>query len=443
MILDKKDDVRFLPVFIGATAGVMLEVIATLVDETVVGNLFTDDAFAAVNLIEPYTILEVFIAYLASVAGAALIVRAHGAGDYKKMSELFSQTIIVCGLCGISLTLIYVIFTPHLVRFVADDPAVYENALSYFQIMRFYPLVDMFDTFMFAYVLYRGGYLQFYIGVILRIVVNVLLSWQLGLRMGLMGIGLASIISLIVALIVKLTFLLNSKHGLKFVWYLNIREVIEIAKLGFSESAISMFIVIMELALNNFTLKNYGVSGVAAVAVVINIFEFTFYLSEGISEYEIVSVNNSIGKNSSRSMDRAIKVTKRAAFIEGMVLTGLIFIAAEVLPEAFDIDNEETARLAAFMLRILAPTTFFICFTRITAIFYQYTRRISRTLILFGMAIALMPIIFGVTLGQISSIGVAAGIALGPVAAIAIMYGFVRYKKKEKLFDYALMNLGL
>ncbi len=59
------------------------------------------------------------------------------------------------------------------------------------------------------------------------------------------------------------------------------------------------------------------------------------------------------------------------------------------------------------------------------------------------MAIALMPIIFGVTLGQISSIGVAAGIALGPVAAIAIMYGFVRYKKKEKLFDYALMNLGL
>lgn len=59
------------------------------------------------------------------------------------------------------------------------------------------------------------------------------------------------------------------------------------------------------------------------------------------------------------------------------------------------------------------------------------------------MAIAFMPILFGITLGRISSIGVAVGIALGPVATIAIMYGFVRYKKKKKLFDYALMDLGL
>ena len=34
------------------------------------------------------------------------------------------------------------------------------------------------------------------------------------------------------------------------------------------------------------------------------------------------------------------------------------------------------------------------------------------------------------------------GIALGPVAALALMYGYVRLIRKEKLFDYALMNLG-
>lgn len=42
---------RFLPVFMGATIGVVLEIIATLVDEIVVGNLFDDNAFASVNLI--------------------------------------------------------------------------------------------------------------------------------------------------------------------------------------------------------------------------------------------------------------------------------------------------------------------------------------------------------------------------------------------------------
>lgn len=441
LIMDNKNDIRFFPVFIGATVGVVLEVIATLIDEIIVGNIFNDEAFAAVNLIEPYTVFEVFLAYLVSVGGAALIVRAHGAGDHEKMSELFSQTMIVCGFCGILLTSIYVLFTPQLVKYVADDPAVYQSALDYFKVMRFYPLVDMFDTFLFAYVLYRNGFLQFYIAIFSRIGTNALLSWYLGSKMGLMGIGLASIISLIVALSVKLTFLLSSKHLLKFTWYLNPREVLVIASLGFPESIISACIVIMEFAINSFTLSHYGVAGVAAVAVVINIFEFTLYISEGISEYEIVAVNDSIGKNSSTSMDRAIKITKRAALIEGAVLMGLIFIASSVIPDAFDIDNEETFRLATVMLRILAPTAIFICLSRVTAMFYLYTRRIPRTIVLFGMTIAIFPVLLGASLGLIAAWGIAAGMALGPAVAFAVMYVFVRFIKKEKLFDYALLKL--
>ena len=437
--MSNKKDIRFFPVFLGATAGVLLEIIAILVDEIVVGNLFTDEAFASVNLIEPYTFFETFIAYLVSIAAAALIVRAHGAGDREKMSELFSQAIIVCGLCGIALTSIYVLFTPRLVRFVADDPSVYENALAYFKAMRFYPLVDVFDTFFFTYVLYRGGYAHFYAGIIARIGLNAALSWFLGSRIGLMGIGLASILSLVVALLIKCTFLFSKKHGLRFRWYFNAREALEIAKLGFPESALTAFIAIMELAVNGFTLRNYGV---AAVAVVINVFEFTLYLSEGVSEYETVAVNDSIGKNSSRSMDHAIRTTLRAALIEGAALIGLILLASGVLPEAFDIDNEETARLASVMLRILSPTALLICLTRVTAIFYQYTRRIPRTLLLFGMAIALLPSLFGMLFGRIAPEGIAVGIALGPVAAFALMYAFVRFIKKEKLFDYTRMHLN-
>ncbi len=439
--MKEKKNTRFFPIFIGATLGVVLEIISMLVDEIVVGNIFTDEAFASVNLIEPYTYIETFTAYLICVGGAALIVRAQGAGDRKRMNDIFSQTMILCGLCGIGLTLIYVLFTPQLVRLVADDPSVYENALNYFKAMRFYPLVDMFDTFMFAYVLYRGGYVQFYIAIFFRIAANVVLSYLLGSMMGLMGIGLASIISLLLALMIKLTFLLTKKHGLKFRWYLNARDAGIIFRLGLPESALSLFIVIMEMAVNNFTLKNYAAAGVAAVAVVINIFEFVLYLSEGISEYEIVAVNTSIGRNSSKSMDRAIKVTLRAAVIEGLIFIGLILLAADALPEAFDIDNAETARLAAMMLRTLAPTAIFICLSRVTAIFYQYTRRIPRTLVLFGMAIAALPTTFGMLFGQFAIEGIAFGISLGPVVAIALMYGYVRVIKKEKLFDYSLMQL--
>ena len=439
--MNNKKDLRFFPIFIGATWGVILEIISTFIDEIVVGNIFNDEAFAAVNLIEPYTYFEVFLAYLVCVGGAALIVRAQGAGDRKKMSEIFSQTMILCGLCGIGLTLLYVLFTPQLVRLVADDPAVYDNALQYFKAMRFYPLVDMFDTFMFTYVLYRGGYVQFYIGIFFRIVINTLLSYLLGSAMGLMGIGIASIISLLIASLIKMTFLLTQKHGLKFRWYFNVREALEIAKLGFPEGVLYGYFVILEMAVNTFTLKHYAAAGVAAVAVVINVFEFVSYLSEGISEYEIVAVNTSIGQGSSKNMDRSIRITLRAAMIEGVALVGLVLLAANVLPAAFDIDNPDTARLAAVLLRIFAPTAIFICLSRVTAIFYQYTRRIRRTLILFGLCVAVLPAAFGMLLGQFHIWGIAVGMAFGPAVAFGLMYVYVRYMKKEKLFDYTLMHL--
>ena len=428
--------------FLGATLGVLLEIIATLIDEIITGNLFSDAVFASVNLITPFSIFEAFIAYLVTTAAAALIVRARGAGERERMSDLFSQTILLCALMGTELTLLYVVFTPQLVALVADDPAVYDNALAYFTAMRFYPLLDVFDTILFAYVLYLGGYVQFYLAIFARIGINAELSWVLGSRMGVMGIGLASILSLLAALLIKLTFLLTKKHGLHFRWYLNAREVLGIAKLGFPESALSLFIVIMEMTVNGFTLKTYGAAGVAAVSVVINLFEFTFYLSEGISEYEIVAVNDSIGKNRSRSMNHAIRVTLRAAVLEGVVLAGLIALGSGVLPEAFDIDNVETARLAGVMLLILAPTALFICLSRVTAMFYQYTRRIARTLILFGLAIALLPSGLGMLFGTIAPEGIAAGMALGPVTALALMYGYVRLMKKERLFDFALLKLN-
>lgn len=440
--MQNEKDIRFFPIFLGATVGVILEIVATIVDEVITGHLFADGAFAAVNLVEPLMFFEIFLAYLVAVGGAALIIRARGSGDHKKMGEMFSQTLILCGLISILLTVIYVLFTPVLIRLMADDPAVYEDALAYFKVIRFYPLVDMFDTFLFCYVLYLGGYVQFYIASVFRIGVNAFLSWHLGLQMGLMGIALASIISLVVAVLIKSTFLLTKKHGLKFRWYFNVREALEMARLGISESALNVFIVLMELGINTFTLKNYAEAGVAAVAVVVDIFEFVLYLSEGISEYETVAVNDSIGKDSSKSMARALKVSERAVVIEGVILTGLILLLSGVIPEAFDIDSAETAGRATQMLMILAPTAVFICLSRVTAIFYQYTHRVRRAIILFGMFVVIMPVLLGMLFGRIELRGIAAGMAAGPLTAIALMYGYVRLIRKEKLFDYTLLQLN-
>ena len=140
-------------------------------------------------------------------------------------------------------------------------------------------------------------------------------------------------------------------------------------------------------------------------------------------------------------MDLALKVSKRAVVIEGLVLTGLILLLSGVIPEAFDIDSAETAGRATHMLMIFAPTAVFICLSRVTAIFYQYTQRIRRAIMMFAMFVVLMPVSLGMFFGSFALEGIAAGMAAGPAVSIMLMYGYVRLIRKEKLFDYTLLHL--
>ena len=78
--------IRFFPIFLGASLAVIIDSIQLLLDETVVGNLFDDVAFGAINLLEPYLLLEEFFTYLICVGGTALIVRALGANN-NRISE--------------------------------------------------------------------------------------------------------------------------------------------------------------------------------------------------------------------------------------------------------------------------------------------------------------------------------------------------------------------
>ena len=43
---------------------------------------------------------------------------------------------------------------------------------------------------------------------------------------------------------------------------------------------------------------------------------------------------------------------------------------------------------------------------------------------------------------KISLEGIALGVGLGPAVAIALMYVYVRFIRKEKLFDYSILKIG-
>lgn len=50
---DTVSPIRFLPIFLVATLSVLIDEIQMVLHEAIVGNLFDDAAFSAMNLVEP------------------------------------------------------------------------------------------------------------------------------------------------------------------------------------------------------------------------------------------------------------------------------------------------------------------------------------------------------------------------------------------------------
>ena len=102
-------------------------------DSLIVSNFLGDNALAAVSASGPLIFLLVsFFAGAASGVGVA-IARYFGAGDYDKVSRTVHTAVLLGLISSLILTVIGVLFTPTLLRWMDTDPEVLPDAIGYFR----------------------------------------------------------------------------------------------------------------------------------------------------------------------------------------------------------------------------------------------------------------------------------------------------------------------
>lgn len=419
---NNKNPVRFFPIFLGASLAVIIDSIQLLLDEAVVGNLFDDVAFGAINLLEPYLLLEEFFTYLICVGGTALIVRAQGAHRHEEKQRIFNHCMTCCLILGTVFCIVYSLFDEQLVRLVAQDSPAYPFSLVAFFWDRFYMLILPLYVFLFTYVLYLNGALIDTISMIVMIAVNTGLSYCLGSEIGISGITCATFLANCVGILILSIYIIVKEKGFHYRPYLNWNHFKTITPLGLPESSFFLAIVIMEGGLNALALSCYSIQGVAVVSVVINLYEIAAYVSEGISEYETVALNRSLGEHNRENLKYGMKITFRAVLIEGVIFSLLYLFAAPLLIGIFDIDDAQTAASAITAIHILAVAPIALIIARITAIFCQYTKKIGYAILIWTLILGLAPLLFATLLSGISLEAMIWGIALGPVIAVTIMW---------------------
>ena len=96
-------------------------------------NFLGDNALAAVSASGPLIFLLIsFFAGAASGVGVA-ISRYFGAGDYDKVSRAVHTAVLLGLISSLILTVVGVLFTPTLLRWMDTDPEVLPDAIAYFR----------------------------------------------------------------------------------------------------------------------------------------------------------------------------------------------------------------------------------------------------------------------------------------------------------------------
>ena len=413
----------------------MIDSVQLLIDETVVGNLFDDVAFGAINLLEPYLLLEEFFSYLVCVGGTALIVRARGAKKQEEMQKLFNHCTTCCLLLGLVFCIVYSLFDDSLVTLVAQDSSAYPFALQAFYWDRFYILILPLYVFLFTYALYFDGALVDTISMLVMVLVNTGLSVFLGRRIGIAGVTCATFLANCVGILILGLYIMRKNNGFHYRPYVNPEYIKELTLLGLPESSFFLAIVIMEAGVNALALKYYSIPGVTAMAVLINLYEIVAYISEGISEYETVAINDALGRRYREALEYGMKVTFRAVLVESVVFSLLYLFTAPLIVGTFDIDDAETAATAILAVRILAVSPIALTTVRITAIFHQYTKKIGRAVLVWVSALGLVPLLLAALLSGVSLEAMIWGVALGPVIPVALLWILPPGENKDAPID--------
>jgi putative MATE family efflux protein len=194
-----------IPLFIGN----IFQQLYNMVDAVVVGRYVGKDALAAVGTSFPAMFLLIALVMGLTMGASVLVSQLFGADDLNKMRRAISTSFIFMIVCSFALTVIGLLTARSLLIFLKTPPEVIEDAVIYLKIifvgMLFLFIYNGIAAFLRALGDSRTPLYFLIISSLLNIALDLL--FVLRYKMGVAGVGWATIISQAVAMILCLIYI--------------------------------------------------------------------------------------------------------------------------------------------------------------------------------------------------------------------------------------------
>ena len=349
-----------LPLLLGS----IFQQLYNTVDTWVVGNFASNEAFSAVGSVTP--IINVLIGLFTglSTGAGAVISQFYGGRQRDKVSEAVHTAVTMTLLLGVLFTAVGIFFTPFMLRLTKMPENVMPEATTYLRIY-FAGVSGLMLYNIGAGILRAVGDSKrpFYFLLVCALINTVLDLWfVLGLKMGVAGVALATVIAQCSSAVLVMIVLMRSKEWVRLeLSRLRIHQdiLIKVLRVGIPaglQIAVTSFSNVFVQSYINFFGDNF-MSGWTAYT---KIDQLMLLPMQALS----LSVTTFVGQNLGAGQPKRAK--KSVGIALGMVLASLAVIMVPLVvfaPQlvAFFNPKPEVVEFGTLLLRLITPFYLVYC----------------------------------------------------------------------------------
>ena len=311
---------------------------ASIVDGFFIGNYVGDFGLAAINITFPIFSLLFGFALMLAIGSSVTSGKLIGEGDIKSASMIFSKTIVCITLFSfISSTILFLNIETILYLFGANENLT-KIAIEYLSIMLIFIPFLMIGIVLDYFVRVDNRPNLAFIALLLSAFINVVLDWFLivYLQKGIFGAALATGISQLALIFILLPHFFSKKATLNFVKPIgNYIQIIKASYNGASEFVNEISVGITTLIFNYVMIKNLGVEGIAAFAVINYLLLIGIMISFGISDSLQPIISKNFGAKENKRIEEFLKFAFVTVGLVGFIMIFLIIFTPTSLANVF------------------------------------------------------------------------------------------------------------
>ena len=430
---------RLIRFVIPSVAMMILTSIYGVVDGLFVSNFVGKTAFAAVNLVIPFTLVLGAFGFMLGTGGTALVAKTLGEGKQEEANRIFSMLIYFAIGLGLVLTMLGIAALKKILLKMGADDAMLGCGMIYGRLVLlgipFYMLQNMFQNFLIAAEKPQLGLIVTIAAGVTNMVLDALFIAVLG--WGVAGAAAATALGQCVGGLVPFVYFArknSSKLSLVKTRLMG-GALFHACTNGSSELVSNISMSSVGMLYNAQLMKVAGENGVAAYGVIlyVNFIFIAIYLGYAYGSAPIVAFNYGAGKKA--ELQNVLKKSLKLLLGTGIVLLSIGVLFAGVLSGLFVGYDAQLYAMTVRGLRFYAVSFLLSGFNIFGSSFFtalnngMVSAAISflRTVVFEVAAVLILPLFFGLD-------GVWCAITVAELASILITIG--AFSALRKRYQY-------